>query len=36
MEKRKVTCQEFGLINPMIQTIGKNWTKIISAFERTD
>ena len=24
---------EFGLTNPMIQTIWKNWTKTISAFE---
>jgi len=32
-QKRTDLCQEFGLVNSTIQTIWKNWTKIISASE---
>ena len=32
--KRKLTCQEFGLVTSTIQTIWKNRTKVISACEQ--
>jgi transposase-like protein len=32
-KKKSDVCQEFGLINSMIQMISKNRTRIISAFE---
>jgi hypothetical protein len=34
MEKRKLTCREFDLVNSMIQTIWKNRIKIINVFEQ--
>jgi len=34
MEKRKLMCREFGLVNSTIQTIWKNITKIIIYFEQ--
>jgi hypothetical protein len=34
MEKKKAdVCWDFGLVNIMIQTIWKNRTKVISAFD---
>jgi hypothetical protein len=34
-KKEADVCQEFGLLNPVNQTICKNRTKIISVFEWT-
>jgi hypothetical protein len=36
MEKRKLTCREFGLVNSTFQMFWKNRTKIINAFEQNE